>query len=211
MLPSQSHTGFIRNGWSPKRSPNSPPPSFRSMRNAIVKLPEQRSPGERRQVLRAAVQPERARCTPAAVAYMDIGDRRLSARGLRCAPRWLAPGGTSASSGRDPQLRQGGCLPGAKSKSTGPTSVRCLLVCGIRRHRTSIYYAPHPSKRGYNQHSTTSLADPGRLYSARPQVRGGHVAKWRAAASRPSPSRPISPSLCWAACSYRRLLPDRFA
>jgi acyl-CoA reductase-like NAD-dependent aldehyde dehydrogenase len=45
------------------------------MRNAIVKLPEQRSLGERRQVLRAAVrQLERAEIYLAAVACMDIGD-----------------------------------------------------------------------------------------------------------------------------------------
>jgi hypothetical protein len=46
------------------------------MRNAIVQLPERRTAGERRQVLRAAIrQLERADVYLAAVAFMDIDDR----------------------------------------------------------------------------------------------------------------------------------------
>jgi hypothetical protein len=46
------------------------------MRNAIVQLPDQRTTGERRQVLRAAIrQLERADIYLAAVTYMDIDDR----------------------------------------------------------------------------------------------------------------------------------------
>jgi hypothetical protein len=46
------------------------------MRNAIVKLPTQRSIGEHRQVLRAAVrQLDRAEIYLAAVTYMDLGDQ----------------------------------------------------------------------------------------------------------------------------------------
>ena len=46
------------------------------MRNAILQLPEARTGNERRQVLRAAIrQLERADLYPAAVAYMEIGDR----------------------------------------------------------------------------------------------------------------------------------------
>jgi hypothetical protein len=46
------------------------------MRNAIVQLPDQRTTGERRQVLRAAIhQLERADVYLAAVTYMDIDDR----------------------------------------------------------------------------------------------------------------------------------------
>ena len=46
------------------------------MRNAIVQLPDQRTTGERRQVLRAAIrQLERADVYVAAVTYMDIDDR----------------------------------------------------------------------------------------------------------------------------------------
>jgi acyl-CoA reductase-like NAD-dependent aldehyde dehydrogenase len=46
------------------------------MRSAIVKLPEQRSLGERRQVLRAAArQLDRAEIYLAAVAFMDLGDQ----------------------------------------------------------------------------------------------------------------------------------------
>jgi hypothetical protein len=46
------------------------------MRNAIVQLPEQRTTGEQRQVLRAAVrQLERADIYLAAVTFMDIDDR----------------------------------------------------------------------------------------------------------------------------------------
>jgi hypothetical protein len=46
------------------------------MRNAIVQLPAQRTPGEQRLVLRAAIrQLERAEVYLAAVAFMDIGDR----------------------------------------------------------------------------------------------------------------------------------------
>jgi hypothetical protein len=45
------------------------------MRNAIVKMPTQRSVGEHRQVLRAAVrQLDRAEIYLAAVSYMDLGD-----------------------------------------------------------------------------------------------------------------------------------------
>jgi hypothetical protein len=45
------------------------------MRNAIVQLPEQRTTGERRQVIRAAIrQLERADVYLAAVAFMDIDD-----------------------------------------------------------------------------------------------------------------------------------------
>jgi hypothetical protein len=45
------------------------------MRNAIVKMPTQRSIGEHRQVLRAAVrQLDRAEIYLAAVTYMDLGD-----------------------------------------------------------------------------------------------------------------------------------------
>jgi hypothetical protein len=48
------------------------------MRNAIVKLPTQRSIGEHRQVLRAAVrQLDRAEIYLAAVTYMDLGDQRV--------------------------------------------------------------------------------------------------------------------------------------
>jgi acyl-CoA reductase-like NAD-dependent aldehyde dehydrogenase len=46
------------------------------MRNAILQLPEARTAGERRQVLRAAIrQLERAEIYLAAVAYMDLDDR----------------------------------------------------------------------------------------------------------------------------------------
>jgi hypothetical protein len=46
------------------------------MRNAIVQLPDQRTTGERRQVLRAAIrQLERADIYLAAVMFMDIDDR----------------------------------------------------------------------------------------------------------------------------------------
>lgn len=46
------------------------------MRNAIVQLPAQRTSGEQRLVLRAAIrQLERAEIYLAAVAFMDIGDR----------------------------------------------------------------------------------------------------------------------------------------
>jgi hypothetical protein len=46
------------------------------MRNAIVQLPSQRTAGERRQVLRAAVrQVERADLYLAGVAHMDLDDR----------------------------------------------------------------------------------------------------------------------------------------
>jgi hypothetical protein len=46
------------------------------MRQAIVKLPTQRSIGEHRQVLRAAVrQLDRAEVYLAAVTYMDLGDQ----------------------------------------------------------------------------------------------------------------------------------------
>ena len=48
------------------------------MRNAIVKLPTQRSIGEHRQVLRAAVrQLDRAEIYLAAVTYMDLGDQEV--------------------------------------------------------------------------------------------------------------------------------------
>jgi hypothetical protein len=48
------------------------------MRNAIVKMPTQRSIGEQRQVLRAAVrQLDRAEIYLAAVAYMDLGDNAV--------------------------------------------------------------------------------------------------------------------------------------
>ena len=46
------------------------------MRNAILQLPEARTPNERCKVLRAAMrQLERADLYLAAVAYMDLGDR----------------------------------------------------------------------------------------------------------------------------------------
>jgi hypothetical protein len=46
------------------------------MRNAIVQLPDQRTTGEQRQVLRAAIrQLERADIYLAAVMFMDIDDR----------------------------------------------------------------------------------------------------------------------------------------
>jgi hypothetical protein len=46
------------------------------MRNAIVQLPDQRTTGERRQVLRAAIrQLERADMYLAAVMFMDVDDR----------------------------------------------------------------------------------------------------------------------------------------
>ena len=52
------------------------------MRNAIVQLPEQRTNGERRQVLRAAIRHlERAEIYLAAVSFMDIDDR-AAARSL---------------------------------------------------------------------------------------------------------------------------------
>ena len=52
------------------------------MRNAIVQLPEQRTTGERRQVLRAAIrQLERAEIYLAAISFMDLGDR-LAERSL---------------------------------------------------------------------------------------------------------------------------------
>ncbi len=45
------------------------------MRNAILRLPDQRTGSERRQVLRAAIrQLERVDIYLAAVAYMDLGD-----------------------------------------------------------------------------------------------------------------------------------------
>lgn len=45
------------------------------MRNAILRMPDQRSDNEHRQVLRAALrQLERAEIYLAAVAYMDLGD-----------------------------------------------------------------------------------------------------------------------------------------
>jgi hypothetical protein len=48
------------------------------MRNAIVKLPTQRSIGEHRQVLRAAVrQLDRAEIYLAVVTYMDLGDQEV--------------------------------------------------------------------------------------------------------------------------------------
>jgi hypothetical protein len=47
----------------------------RFVRNAIVKMPTQRSVGEHRQVLRAAVrQLDRAEIYLTAVSYMDLGD-----------------------------------------------------------------------------------------------------------------------------------------
>jgi hypothetical protein len=53
------------------------------MRNAIVQLPDQRTVGEQRQVLRAAIrQLERADIYLAAVTYMDIDDRAAE-RALR--------------------------------------------------------------------------------------------------------------------------------
>ena len=53
------------------------------MRNAIVQLPDQRTMGEERQVLRAAMrQLERADIYLAAVSYMDI-DGPAAARALR--------------------------------------------------------------------------------------------------------------------------------
>ena len=46
------------------------------MRNAILHLPETRTAGEQRQVLRAAIrQLERAEVYLAAIAYMDLDDR----------------------------------------------------------------------------------------------------------------------------------------
>jgi hypothetical protein len=46
------------------------------MRNAILQLPDQRTPNEQRQVLRAAIrQLERAEIYIAAVVYMDLDDR----------------------------------------------------------------------------------------------------------------------------------------
>lgn len=46
------------------------------MRNAILQLPESRTEGERKQVLRAAIrQLERAEIYLAAVAYMELDDR----------------------------------------------------------------------------------------------------------------------------------------
>jgi hypothetical protein len=48
------------------------------MRNAIVKMPTQRSIGEHRQVLRMAVrQLDRAEIHLTAVAYMDLGDHEV--------------------------------------------------------------------------------------------------------------------------------------
>jgi hypothetical protein len=53
------------------------------MRNAIVQMPDQRTIGEQRQVLRAAIrQLERADIYLAAVSYMDIDDRAAE-RALR--------------------------------------------------------------------------------------------------------------------------------
>jgi hypothetical protein len=47
------------------------------MRNAILQLPETRSAGEKRQVLRAAMrQLERAEIYLAAVAHMELDDRQ---------------------------------------------------------------------------------------------------------------------------------------
>ncbi len=47
------------------------------MRNAILQLPDRRTAGERRQVLRAAIrQLERAEIYLAAVAYMELDDRQ---------------------------------------------------------------------------------------------------------------------------------------
>jgi hypothetical protein len=49
------------------------------MRNAILQLPETRSSGEQRQVLRAAMrQLERAEIYLAAVAYMELDDRQAA-------------------------------------------------------------------------------------------------------------------------------------
>jgi hypothetical protein len=46
------------------------------MRNAILQMPDQRTSGERRQVLRAAIrQLERAEIYLAAVAYMELDER----------------------------------------------------------------------------------------------------------------------------------------
>ncbi len=46
------------------------------MRNAILQLPDARTPNERRQVLRAAIrQLERAEIYLAAVAFMELNDR----------------------------------------------------------------------------------------------------------------------------------------
>ena len=46
------------------------------MRNAVVQMPEARTPNERRQVLRAASrQVERAEIYLAAVAFMELDDR----------------------------------------------------------------------------------------------------------------------------------------
>jgi len=46
------------------------------VRNAILQLPDSRTAGERRQVLRAAIrQLERAEIYLAAVAYMELDDR----------------------------------------------------------------------------------------------------------------------------------------
>jgi hypothetical protein len=54
------------------------------MRNAVVQLPDKRSSGERRQVLRAAIrQLERADVYLAAVAAMGIDDREASHALLR--------------------------------------------------------------------------------------------------------------------------------
>jgi hypothetical protein len=48
------------------------------MRNAIVQLPEHRTEGEQRQVLRAAIrQVERAEIYMAAVAHMALDDRAV--------------------------------------------------------------------------------------------------------------------------------------
>jgi hypothetical protein len=45
------------------------------MRNAILRMPDQRTANEQRQVMRAALrQLERAEIYLAAVAYMDLGD-----------------------------------------------------------------------------------------------------------------------------------------
>ncbi|HKW69770.1 MAG TPA: hypothetical protein VJP81_04240 [Candidatus Dormibacteraeota bacterium] len=47
------------------------------MRTAVLKLPDSRSAGERRQVLRAAIrQLERADIYLAAVAYIEVDDRQ---------------------------------------------------------------------------------------------------------------------------------------
>jgi len=54
------------------------------MRNAIVKMPTQRSIGEHRQVLRAAVrQLDRAEIYLAAVAHMDLGDHAVDRTVIR--------------------------------------------------------------------------------------------------------------------------------